>query len=271
MGHPVLITGATDGLGRDAAERLVAAGVPVLVHGRSEQKLAQVAEALRAVAPGAVVEPFRADLSQIGEVEALAEAVLARHPRLRALVNNAGVLRTETPRLANGLDVRVIVNAAAPVALARRLAGALGAAGRVVNLSSAAQASVDLARFEGRAPYGDAMAAYAQSKLALTMWSGRLGRRAEAGAPVLTAVNPGSMLATKMVKEGFGVPGRDAAIGAEIIVQAVLDDAFAGPSGRYFDNDAGAFADPHADALDDAKCDRVIESIDRVLERAAAG
>lgn len=54
-------------------------------------------------------------------------------------------------------------------------------------------------------------------------------------------------------------------IGADILVRAALNDEFAHANGLYFDNDAKRFASPHADALDAAKCERVLEAIEGFL------
>ena len=139
----------------------------------------------------------------------------------------------------------------------------LGAAGRVVNLSSAAQAPVDLEALAGRVGLAD-MDAYAQSKLAITAWSRVLAQALKDG-PAIIAVNPGSLLGSKMVKEGFGVAGGDLGIGAEILARAALADEFAAASGQYFDNDKGRFAAPHPDALDPRKCEEIVRVIEAVL------
>ncbi len=85
----------------------------------------------------------------------------------------------------------------------------------------------------------DDMGAYAQSKLAITMWSRIMAEKLKDG-PMIVAVNPGSLLASKMVKEGFGVAGNDLSIGADILTRATLSDEFANASGKYFDNDSGS-------------------------------
>ena len=74
--------------------------------------------------------------------------------------------------------------------------------------------------------------------------------RAFPDGPIFVAVNPGSLLATKMVKEGFGIDGKDANIGADILVRASLSADFANASGQYFDNDNNIFTAPHAAAGD---------------------
>ena len=86
----------------------------------------------------------------------------------------------------------------------------------------------------------------------------------------MVAVNPGSLLGTKMVKEAFGREGGDIGIGAEILRRASLDEDFAGASGQYFDNDAGRFADPHTDGLDAVRCARVVRAIEDVLKQSGS-
>ena len=107
------------------------------------------------------------------------------------------------------------MNTIAPYYLTQQLSSALDQDSRVVNLSSAAQAPVDPEALAGNVSL-DHQEAYAQSKLALTMWSMHLGLDKAESDPMMVAVNPGSLLATKMVKEGFGIDGSDIGIGATI-------------------------------------------------------
>lgn len=255
MTKTILITGATDGIGLLTARTLVAEGHRVLLHGRSADKLRAAADAV-----GGTPKTYRADLSQLDQAAALAVAVRADHDRLDVLINNAGVFKTNWPLTPEGLDVRFVVNTLAPHVLTRRLLPNIPPDGRVVNLSSAAQAPVDIEAMLGKRRLGD-MEAYAQSKLAITIWSQEMARAHPAG-PVFVAVNPGSLLATKMVKEGFGVPGNDLRIGADILRRAALSDEFATVSGRYFDNDAGALGEPHPDANDQTRVNAVIQAIE---------
>lgn len=258
MKKTILITGSTDGIGLETANALAAKGHRVLLHGRSREKLGVAAKAVDAETEGYV-----ADLSRMADVDALADAVTAAHPRLDVLINNAGIFKTPQPVTAEGLDVRFVVNTIAPYALTRRLLPSMNGDGRIINLSSAAQAPVNIRALQGKDRLSD-MDAYAQSKLALTMWS-RVMADGFADGPVVVAVNPGSLLASKMVKEGFGVAGNSLGIGADILCRAALSDEFASASGKYFDNDAGRFGEPHRDALDPVKSQEVIEAIEKTL------
>jgi hypothetical protein len=79
---------------------------------------------------------------------------------------------------------------------------------------------------------------------------------------MVVAVNPKSLLGSKMVKQGYGIAGGDVQLGADILVKASLSEEFADASGLYFDNDIEAFSAPHPDALNVEK----IKKITQVLE-----
>ncbi|MEO0575312.1 MAG: SDR family NAD(P)-dependent oxidoreductase [Pseudomonadota bacterium] len=266
MTKTILLTGATDGIGFETAKRLVTDGHTLLIHGRSEQKLANTKDALHGINGDSVVESYRADLSNLADVEALAAAIAQTHASLDVVINNAGVFSVPKPTTQDGLDVRFVVNTIAPDLLTKRLLPLLSSTGRVVNLSSAAQASVDLDALAGNKALS-ANNAYAQSKLAITMWSVDLAASLGSEGPVVVAVNPASMLASKMVKDAYGVDGSDLGIGADILVRAALSDEFSQASGRYFDNDRRAFAQPHQDASDRAKNRALVTALEAVITR----
>jgi len=261
----ILITGSTDGIGLETAKMLYSQGHNVLLHGRNPRKLEAAEKTLSGLPGNGRVESHLADLSRMTDVEALAQAISQSHDRLDVLINNAGILRASDTLTDDGFDIRFAVNTFAPCLLTRRLLPLLGPAARVVNLSSAAQSPVDLQALAGRIRIPDELNAYAQSKLALTMWSRTMAQSQKDNGPLFVAVNPGSLLATKMVKEGFGMAGKDIRIGVDVLVRAALSDEFADASGKYFDNDQGRFAPPHADALDPRKCQDVVRVIEEVL------
>ena len=264
MAKIILLTGATDGIGLETAKMLVSAGHHVLLHGRNATKLADVEAALTELPGDGRVESYVADLSRMTDVEALAKSVSQKRSKLDVLINNAGVYKTADPITRNGLDVRFAVNTIAPYLLTQRLLPLLGSSGRVINLSSAAQSPVDPKALAGHTGLS-APTAYAQSKLAITMWSRHMALELNDDGPAIIAVNPGSLLGTKMVKQAFGMAGGDIRIGAEILCRAALEDEFAAASGQYFDNDSGQFAAPHPDALDPRKSREIVDAIETVL------
>lgn len=262
MTKTILITGSTDGIGLLTAKTLAAQGHRILLHGRSANKLA---DAVKEV--GGTTFSYRADLSQMAQVDALAKQIRSDHDQIDVVINNAGVLKIKDATTADGLDARFVVNTIAPYVLTRALLPIIPKDGRVVNLSSAAQAPVDLDAMHGRKQLDD-IGAYAQSKLAITIWSREMATELADG-PVVVAVNPGSLLASKMVKEGFGVAGNDMQIGADILIEAALGASFADATGRYFDNDSQRFADPHAAALDPDHAARVMQGIQDIVKKLA--
>lgn len=266
MSKTILITGATDGIGLCTARRLAAGGHTVLLHGRSEPKLERAQTEVAGVSGGAVPPIYRADLTDLGAIDALAAAVAEDHPHLDVLINNAGVYKTARARTADGLDVRFAVNTLAPVRLTTGLLPLMAEGGRILNLSSAAQSPPDLEALAGHRQL-DGFAAYAQSKLALTMWSAWLADELRAGGLSVISVNPGSLLDTKMVREGFGRSRGSAEQGAEILERLAVTELGAEASGLYFDNDAGAFSAPHPAASDASARAAVVRAIQDTLAR----
>ncbi|MFK8078702.1 MAG: SDR family NAD(P)-dependent oxidoreductase [Granulosicoccus sp.] len=258
MSKTILITGSTDGIGLLTAQTLASSGHRVLLHGRNQEKLKKAAKDI-----GGTVETYVADLSRMPDVHAFATAVRQQHEQLDAVINNAGVLKISQTQTPEGFDVRFMVNTFAPYVLTRALLPIIPTEGRIVNLSSAAQAPVDMDALHGRKQLSD-MDAYSQSKLAITIWSRELAKELSDG-PVVVAVNPGSLLASKMVKEGFGVEGKDLQIGADILCEAAVGESFSNASGQYYDNDGGAFSSPHAAALDVNHSNEVMLGIEAVM------
>ena len=262
----ILITGATDGIGFETAKLLAKLGHKLIIHGRNPVKLQSTLESLTVINPKTKVESFAADLSNLVEVKKFISDIKDKHQKIDVIINNAGVLKTQNPILDNGFDVRFIVNTISPYLITKELAPLLAEDGRVVNLSSAAQAPVNIKALLGTEQVEEDFQAYAQSKLALTIWSQELKNDFKE-SQVIVAVNPGSLLASKMVKDGFGVAGSDLSIGADILVRAALSDEFSDKSGKYYDNDSKQFARPHNEAEDATKCSEVLKAIERVIEQ----
>ncbi len=132
-GRTVLVTGASDGIGAEAARVLAARGATVHVTGRSLDKLRPVAEAVG-------TEPLVADFSRLDDVRRLAEQVAERVGTLDVLMNNAGGTFSPSRLTADGHEPNFQVNHLAPFLLTNLLHPKLAAAGRslVVNTSSIA-------------------------------------------------------------------------------------------------------------------------------------
>jgi NAD(P)-dependent dehydrogenase (short-subunit alcohol dehydrogenase family) len=196
----VLITGATDGLGRALARAADEAGATVLVHGRSEQRIADTLDELSDRA-----RAYRADLASLAEVKRLADEVLAAEDRLDVLVNNAGI-GTDVPgggsrqESADGFELRFAVNYLAGYALTHRLLDRLkrSAPSRIVNVSSAGQAPIDFDDVMLERSYSG-IQAYCQSKLAQILFTFDLTDELAGSGVIATCLHPSTYMPTKIV------------------------------------------------------------------------
>lgn len=248
----VLVTGATDGIGRGAATELARLGARVLLHGRDTQRLAATQDAIGAETGNERLETYVADFASLADVRRLAEEVASRHDRLDVLLNNAGIGRGPRGRQrreesADGYELRFQVNYLAPFLLQQLLLPQLrrAAPARIVNVASVGQAPIDFDDVMLERGY-DSMRAYCQSKLALVMASFELAGRLDPREVTVNALHPGTLLATKMVREGFGSPQGPVEVGIEAEVFLATAAELEGVSGEYFDRTRRARADAQA-------------------------
>ena len=253
MKKTILITGATDGIGLLAAKKLSLLGNQILIHGRDKDKLISISKELNNVAV------YVADFSNMKAVVKMSETLLQEHKCIDVVINNAGILKTTNTKTIQNRDIRFDVNALAPFILTNKLLPIIPNTGRILNISSAAQSPIDIASMISFTQM-DNMNAYSQSKLAITIWSQEMARKYPAG-PIFISINPGSLLATKMVKEGFGIEGKNIDIGADILVKAAMDDEFLNHSGAYYDNDIKSFSNPHQLVNDKSYCEKLMAEI----------
>jgi NAD(P)-dependent dehydrogenase (short-subunit alcohol dehydrogenase family) len=248
-GRTVLVTGATDGLGRALARALVEAGATVLVHGRSPERIdATVEELQRLAGSGDRVRSYRADFAALAEVSDMAGELLAAEPRLDVLVNNAGIGTTvpgggERMESADGYELRFAVNYLAGHLLTERLLGLLerSAPARVVNVSSAGQMPLDFDDLLLEHHY-DGVHAYCQSKLAQIMQAIDLSERFAPTELTANALHPATYMPTKIVSS----PASTLEDGVGATFRLVASDAVSGVTGRYFNGRREAAADPQA-------------------------
>ena len=193
----ILITGSTDGIGKLTALKLAKEGHTVYVHGRSEAKVNTVVSKIREASNNERIKGLVADFSDLKAVKKLGDQIKNEIPTIDVLINNAGIFKSPIDKTKEGLDFRMAVNYLAPYILTNAILSNIkkSQASRIVNVSSAAQAPVSEAVLSGKELVSD-NSSYAQSKLALTMWSFNVAKQ----KPEITviAVNPGSLLNTKM-------------------------------------------------------------------------
>ncbi len=264
MTKQILITGSTDGIGKLAATRLAEAGYSIYLHGRNQLKVADTCKAIIKQTQNQNVHSFVADFSDLQSVKEMAQRINNKLDKIDVLINNAGVFESPTEQNRDGLDIRIVVNYLAPYLLTKELMPMLrkGTAARIINLSSAAQAPISYETFNGGAVISS-NESYAQSKLALTMWSFYLAAQQKDIAVI--AVNPGSLLNTKMANEAYGQYWSPAEKGSDLLYQLAVSQEHAGISGKYFDNDKGMYARAHPHAYDNIEIERLITATEKLI------
>ncbi|MDT0540652.1 MULTISPECIES: SDR family NAD(P)-dependent oxidoreductase [Croceitalea] len=270
MKKNILITGSTDGIGKLTALKLAKEGHSLFLHGRDPKKLEATIIEIRKEANTKTIFGSVADFSDLQSVCKMAKRTALELPKLDVLINNAGVFKSSQLVNSNGIDLRLVVNYLAPYLFTQGLLPVLkkATAPRIINLSSAAQASVSLEALKGSKTIG-VQEGYAQSKLALTMWSFDLAQKEK--DVTIIAVNPGSLLNTKMVKEAYGNHWSSADKGASLLYDLAILSEFEEKTGLYFDNDKGdprgTFGEAHADAYNEIKIGQLISATEELLTR----
>jgi NAD(P)-dependent dehydrogenase (short-subunit alcohol dehydrogenase family) len=235
----ILITGATDGLGRGLAAAVAGEGHTVLAHGRSQERLDETLGEL----PGDGHRGYLADLASLDEVRRLAAEVNEREERLDVLVNNAGIgFAGEREESRDGVELRFAVNYLAGYVLTTALLPLLERSkpSRIVNVASAGQTAIDFDDPMIDHGYSGGRA-YTQSKLAQILFTFDLAERLPDGVTI-TALHPATYMPTKMVPS----PTSTLEEGVEATERLVTAPELEGVSGAYFNGQREQDADPQA-------------------------
>jgi len=237
----ILITGATDGLGRALAENLAATGAQLILHGRHRDKLDSIAAELGQGQHQPPPATVLADLSDLAQVRDLSKQVAALTDHLDALVSNAGIGSGEpdgrTRRVsADGHELRFAVNYLAGFDLTLRLLPLLRAAraARIVNVASLGQHPIDFDDVMLEHDYSGTRA-YGQSKLAQITSGFVLAERLHAGPVTVNSLHPATYMPTKMVLAEIGHSIDTLETGEAATRRLVDDPGLASTTGRFFD------------------------------------
>lgn len=200
-GKVCLITGATGGIGLEAAKALARMGATVVLVGRDAGRTEAAVAAVKEAAPSAQVDWLRADLASLKSVRELAQTFRSRYPRLDVLLNNAGLIIDRRQVTEDGLEATMATNHFAPFLLTNLLLDVMKATGpaRIINVSSDAHAA-------GKLDFDDLQSersfigfrVYGTSKLANILFTRALAKRLEGTQVTTNALHPG------VVRTGFG-------------------------------------------------------------------
>ncbi len=263
----ILITGCTDGIGKLTTIKFAKAGHNLILVGRNQAKLKNLQDELHTQAEN--IQSIICDLSILKSLHIIPDYLEKNNIALDIIINNAGVFITKETKTNEGLDYRFAVNYLAPYWLTKQLLPFLDKSDdrRIINLSSAAQETVSIPALRGQATLSNQLS-YAQSKLALTMWSIDLGQKLSNTAVI--PVNPGSLLNTQMVQEAYGRYWSPASKGGDILYALATDNQYSQVTGKYFDNDlgdkVGQFGQAHNDAYNPQLITELLLTTEDVLQ-----
>ena len=245
-GKTVLVTGSTDGLGRELALALAADGAHVIVHGRNAERGQAVVDEITKAGKGSA-RFVAADFASLQAVREFADTIARTTPKLDLLVNNAGVaLSGRQPRRtsADGHELQFAVNYLAGWVLVNRLRPNLAAAGssRIVNIASLSGSAIDFDDVMLEKPGAHARG-YGQSKLAQVTMTAALAPAFQKQGITMIALHPASMMDTGMVR-GLGVePRTTVAEGRDHVMRLIRAPGLV-PGAFYLQGERGQTRDP---------------------------
>jgi len=207
IGKTVLITGSTDGLGREVARRVAAAGGHVVIHGRNQERGQALVDEIGQQGKGSA-RFYEADFASLARVREFAATIRRDYPRLDVLVNNAGIWLRDRQVSADGHELQFAVNYLAGFLLTRELLPLLvdSAPSRIINVASGSQSAIDFTDVMLERP-GRSSQGYAQSKLAQVMFTFDLARELQGRNVLVATLHPATMMDTTMVRES-GLPSQ---------------------------------------------------------------
>jgi NAD(P)-dependent dehydrogenase (short-subunit alcohol dehydrogenase family) len=242
-----LITGATAGLGKEAAKSIAAKGIHVVITARTDEKGKHTVQDIKNQVPGASLDYLICDHSSQKSVRKMAQEFLDSYDRLDILINNVGAVFSELQYSEDGIEMQFATNHLASFLLTNLLLDLLkhSAPSRIINVSSDSH-------YKGKINFEDlyftkkywAMAAYEQSKLANVLFTFELDRMLEDTGVTVNAMHPGMVNTTigntnskGIVSFGWSVM-RLFAIplekGIETYIYLATSDEVKDISGKYF-------------------------------------
>ena len=248
-GKVVLVTGATNGIGKVTARELARMGAAMVVIGRKPERVQQTVDEIKQAAGHTQVEGIVADLSLMSQVRAAAEQFRRKYDRLDVLVNNAGTGASKRVITAEGLERMFALNHLSYFLLTNLLLDVMkvSAPARIINVSSDAHrtASLNLDNLQGAENWGPGgYNAYGRTKLENILFTRELARRLNGTGVTANAVHPG-VVATGLWRGAGGVFGNLIGLfaplymltpeqGAQTSIYVATAPEIAGMSGFYF-------------------------------------
>ncbi len=237
MKKTILITGATDGIGKATAEFLANEGHKVIIHARSEEKGEKTVNTVREKTGNKTTEFVVADFTELPDVKNMVSELKNRFENIDVLINNAGVYRPERTVLKNGLEETFMVNYLAHFYLTTSLLPLLEKSlqARIINVSSMIHATeIDFGNLQGEKWY-DGSDAYSRSKLCNVLFTYKLANLLNKKPITVNAIHPG-VINTKLLVAGWGPVGEDVRFAAQRFAFLAEDELLKNTTGKCFSN-----------------------------------
>ena len=246
QGKICLITGGTNGIGKNTAGELARIDATVIIVGRNAQKTAQVVDEIRAATGNKNVDFLLADLSSQQEVRRLADEFKSKYSQLHVLLNNAGAVFMQRQLSVDGIEMTFALNHLAYFLLTDLLLDTLiaSAPARIINVSSDAHSGskIEFDNLQGERNYNSS--AYGNSKLANILFTMELARRLEGSGVTVNALHPGFVstgfgsnnpgLLMKIIRAVVPLIARSPAKGAQTSIYLASSRDVEGITGKYF-------------------------------------
>ncbi len=230
----VVITGSTDGIGKQTALDLAKMGARIIIHGRNPEKVHKIAEKIKEVTKNNEIDTVIADLADFDQIRNMSQILHEKYDHLDILINNAGMLAKRRIIDAKGIEKTFAVNYLAPFMLTNLLLDLLktGKKSRIINVSSQVQAEIiDFENLQGEKKFG-AFKSYGISKSCLIMFSYELAEKLKKTKITVNCLHPG-MIRTKM---NFRMLGKSISEGAKTSVYCASSPDLENVTGKYFNN-----------------------------------
>jgi NAD(P)-dependent dehydrogenase (short-subunit alcohol dehydrogenase family) len=233
-GKTILITGSTDGIGKQAALELSELGARVILHGRSKSTVKKVLQEIEQKTGNDQLDFFVADLSSLQQIRAMSAEIRQKYSRLDVLINNAGVAMNNLEISEDGYEMTFAVNHLAAFALSLLLLDLMTASvpSRIIKVSSMVHSSS--LNFENLAEprHFDGWEVYCQSKLCNILFTYELAEKLQKTGVTVNCLHPG-VINTKLLRVNFG-GGSPVSEGSRKLVYLATAPELATVTSEYF-------------------------------------
>jgi NAD(P)-dependent dehydrogenase (short-subunit alcohol dehydrogenase family) len=230
----ILITGSTDGIGRQTALELVEMGARVILHGRNKTRVKRVLQEIAQKTGNDQLDCFIADLSSLQQIRTMCAEIRQKYSRLDVLINNAGVAMNKLETSDDGYEMTFAVNHLAAFTLTLHLLDLLiqAAPSRIVNVSSMVHSSSLNFGNLVEPRFFDGWEAYCQSKLCNILFTYELAEKLRDQGVTVNCLHPG-VIDTKLLRVNFG-GGSPVTVGSRKLVYLATAPELAKETGKYF-------------------------------------